>query len=201
MENLMKHSKSSILAVHSEQAGTIIGNRMTTLLMNFKFDPNDSGHTIILGPTRSGMSVHDSVSGLTDADQSPRPRMAYSSATTWQAEQYEVEIRFGEFRTIDEAAAMGRSGIKGILLDEAGMWVVLAEGNRSPVRTDGIIVRRLRPAADQEAARRSLTIDDFEVVAMTLDEMRDVPQMRSFGSQAYGVVDTDGNPVAMALTD
>jgi hypothetical protein len=81
------------------------------------------------------------------------------------------------------------------------MWVVLAEGNRSPVRTDGIIVRRLRPAADQEAARRSLTIDDFEVVAMTLDEMRDVPQMRSFGSQAYGVVDTDGNPVAMALTD
>jgi len=127
--------------------------------------------------------------------------MAYSSATTWQAEQYQVEIRFGEFGTVEEAAAMGRSVIKGMLLDDAGMWVVLADGNRSPVRPDGIIVRRLLPAVDQEAKRRSLSIDDFEVVAMTLDEMRELPEMRSFGSEAYGVVDAHGKPITMALTD
>ncbi|MCA3058964.1 MAG: hypothetical protein ING60_03975 [Rhodocyclaceae bacterium] len=62
-------SKPSIFARRPDAlAETIIGNCTKMLPTNFKFDPNDSGHTIIFGPTRSGMSVHDSDLGLTDAE-------------------------------------------------------------------------------------------------------------------------------------
>lgn len=49
-------------------AATILGNCTTTLPMKVLFDPKDNGHTVILAPTRSGMSVDYSALGLTDAE-------------------------------------------------------------------------------------------------------------------------------------
>lgn len=124
--------------------------------------------------------------------------MTYTSVTTWQAEQYEVEIRFGVFGTVAEAAAMARFGIQKVFLDGLGMWADLTDGTRAPVRTDGIIVRRTRPAAGEAAGHRALTREDFETVAMTLDDMRRDPDMcKGFGSQAYGVVDAAGMTVTL----
>lgn len=122
--------------------------------------------------------------------------LTYSSITTWQAEQYEVEIRFGVFSTVAEAAAMSQSGIKKVFIHGLGMWADLADGVCAPVRADGIIVRRLRSEAAAAATHRSLTIEDFETVPMTLDQMRiDADMVKGFGSQAFRVVDSAGNTV------
>ncbi|MEJ6003775.1 hypothetical protein [Paucibacter soli] len=124
--------------------------------------------------------------------------MTYQSVTTWQAEDFEVEVRYGYFGTVEGAAAMARNGIEGIFLDGAGLWVDLRDRTRAPVRDDSFTVRRLRETSRAEARHRVLTIDDFEPVTMTLDEMRRDPDMRKgFGSLAYGVVDAEGKPVAL----
>lgn len=124
--------------------------------------------------------------------------MTYTSVTTWQAEQYQVDIHFGFFGTVADAAAMASTGIKKIFLDGLGMWVGLNDGTASPVRPDGIFVRRILPCAVEASKHRALTLDDFESVQMSLDDMRRDPDMRrGFGSLAYGVVDADGKAVAL----
>ena len=128
--------------------------------------------------------------------------MTFTSVTTWQAEQYEVEIRLGVFDTVAQAAAMGRSGIQKILLDGLGLCVDLSDGTRAPVPADGIIVRRRRPEATEAVKHRALTDEDFETVPMTLDEMsRDADMCSGFGSQAYGVVNANGDRVALPSTN
>ena len=124
--------------------------------------------------------------------------MTYSTVTTWQAEQYEVEIRFGVFGTLAQAVAMAKSGIQKIFLDGLGMWADLSDGTRTPIREDTIVVRRIRPEAVEAARSRALTLEDYETVAMSLEDMRRDPDMRrGFGSLAYGVVDAQGKTVAL----
>lgn len=38
-------------------AETIIGNCTTTIPLKFDFDGADAGHTVVIGPTRKGMSA------------------------------------------------------------------------------------------------------------------------------------------------
>ena len=122
--------------------------------------------------------------------------MTYTSVTTWQAEHYHIDIRYGVFGSVSEAAAMGRSGILKVFLGASGMWVDLADGSRAPVRADAVSVSRLRPEA---FGRLVLSPEDFESVAMTVEDMRSDPDMcRGFGSLAYGVVDADGHKVALS---
>ncbi len=124
--------------------------------------------------------------------------MTYTSVTTWQAEQYQLDIHFGMFGTVADAAKMARTGIKKIFLDGLGMWVELNDGTASPVRPEDIVVRRILPCAVEASKYRTLTLDDFEVVQMSLDDMRRDPDMRrGFGSLAYGVADAQGDPVAL----
>ncbi|NYE30640.1 hypothetical protein HDE78_003615 [Rhodanobacter sp. K2T2] len=121
----------------------------------------------------------------------------YQSVTTWQAEDFEVEVYYGFFSTVAEAAEMARDGIKRIFVDGLCLWIVLRNGTRAPVRDGGFIVRRLREGARNEAGQRVLTIDDFDVIPMTAEAMRNEPDMRSFGSLSYGVIDANGEPVAL----
>lgn len=123
--------------------------------------------------------------------------MTYQSVTTWQAEDFEVEVRYGFFSTPHDAAAMARDGIKAIFVDGLGMWADLRDGTRAPVRKDGFIVRRLREASRGAARHRPLTIDDFEQIEMSTEAMRNEPAMRSFGSLAWGVIDGAGMPVSL----
>ena len=128
--------------------------------------------------------------------------MTYTSVTIWQAEQYEVEIRFGVFGTVAEAAAMARTGIQKIFLDGLGMWVDLTGGTRAPVPPENIIVRRELPLACESTKHRALIREDFEVVPMSPEDMRRDPDMlRGFGSLAYGVVDAAGNTVALPASN
>ncbi len=125
--------------------------------------------------------------------------MTYTSVTTWQAERYHIDIHYGVFGTVSEAAAMGRSGILKVFLGGRVMWVDLADGSRAPVREDAISVSRLRPEA---TGRIGLTVEDFENVEMTIEDMHRDPDMcRGFGSLAYGVVDADGQKVALPLVE
>ncbi len=121
----------------------------------------------------------------------------YQSVTTWQAEDFEVEVRYGFFSTVADAAAMARNGIEGIFSDGLGLWVDLRDGTRAPVRDGSFVVRRLREAARAEAGKRALTVDDFVVVPMTAKDIRNEPTMRSFGSQSYCVIDAKGDPVEL----
>ena len=46
----------SSLADKDVAAGALIGNCTTSIPFKFEFDPNDNGHTVMLGTTREGMS-------------------------------------------------------------------------------------------------------------------------------------------------
>lgn len=123
--------------------------------------------------------------------------MTYQSVTTWQAEDYDVEVRYGFFSTIEAAVNIARNGIEGIVVDDMGLWVNLRDGTRAPVSDGGFTVRRLREQSRSEASHRVLTIDDFEVVAMSVEAMRNEQAMRSFGSQSYCVIDSAGMLVTL----
>lgn len=123
--------------------------------------------------------------------------MTYQSVTTWQAEDFEVEVRYGFFSTVEAAAEMARNGIEGIFVDGGGLWADLRDLTRAPVREGSFTVRRLREGSRRAASHRALTIEDFDVVAMSADAMRKEPAMRSFGSKSYGVVDAAGKPVIL----
>lgn len=45
------------LAGKAHVAGTIIGNCTTTIPLKFAFDGADVRHTVLIGPTRKGMSA------------------------------------------------------------------------------------------------------------------------------------------------
>lgn len=127
--------------------------------------------------------------------------MTYQSVTTWQANDFEVEIRYGFFGTVADAESMARNGIEGIFVDGGGLWVDLSDGTRAPVRDGGFVVRRLHEASRAQVVHRALTIEDFEVVQMSAKDIRNEPCMRSFGSQSYGVIDASGKPVELPLQD
>lgn len=126
--------------------------------------------------------------------------MTYQSLTRWQANDYEVEIRYGFFSTAAEAAEFGNCGIESIGVDSMGLWLDLIDRpstrvrrTRAPFREGGFVVRRLR--AEGRGAVR--TDSDFEVLEMSLSEMLAEPAMRSFGSLSYGVLDSAGQPVIL----
>ncbi len=121
----------------------------------------------------------------------------YQSVTTWQANEFVVEVRYGFFPTVAEAAAMASDGIEYIFVHGRRLWVDLRNGTRAPVRDGCFIVRRLREESRNEARMRGLTDDDFEVIPMTAEAMRNEPAMRSFGSLSFGVVEINGETVAL----
>ena len=65
---LMNELMAELAGKPEAVAATIIGNCTTTLPMNFKFDPNDNGDTVICAPQRPGKSVDYSALRLTDAE-------------------------------------------------------------------------------------------------------------------------------------
>lgn len=121
----------------------------------------------------------------------------YQSVTIWQANDFDVEVRYGFFSTVAEAAEMARDGIERIFVDGFGLWIGFRNGSWAPVRDGSFIVRRLREEARKEAEHRPLTVSDYEVIPMTAEAMRNEPDMRSFGSLCYGVNDANGEPVAL----
>lgn len=125
--------------------------------------------------------------------------MIYQSVTTWQADDFEVEVRYGFFSTAWEAAQMARDDIQGVLIDCIGMWADLRDGTRAPIRKGSCIVRRLREASRAAVGNRALNIDDFEIVEMSTEAMRIEPSMRSFCLKSYGVIDAHGEPVALPI--
>jgi hypothetical protein len=124
--------------------------------------------------------------------------MTYQSVTRWQANDYELEVRYGFFTTAAEAAEFASRGIEAIAVDRMGLWLDLidcsstpARRTRAPVREGSFVVRRLR-AEGRGAVRRDA---DFEVIEMSISEMLAEPAMRSFGSLSCGVLDSAGQPV------
>jgi hypothetical protein len=82
-------------------------------------------------------------------------------------------------------------------MDALGLWVDLRDGTRAPVRDGSFVVRRLRDESRTATSHRAVSIDDFEVVLMSTEAMRNEPAMHSFGLQSYGVIDGSGQAVAL----
>jgi hypothetical protein len=130
--------------------------------------------------------------------------MTYQSVTRWQANDYELEVRYGFFSTAAEAAEFGNRGIEAISVDRMGLWLDLIDRTgervrrtRAPVRGGGFVIRRLRQDAPCVVSRNVRTDADYEVVEMSLVEMLQEPAMRSFGSLSFGVLDAAGRPVIL----
>lgn len=121
----------------------------------------------------------------------------YKSITTWQAEEYEIEVALDGFHTIEGAASFGNQ--KGTILkhqqDTNYLTLFDIEGNQYRIEQYQVTVRKLK----QESEKKLIVSDnDYLEVDISIREFSGINGLNgSFGSLAYGVRDSCDQSVSL----
>lgn len=123
--------------------------------------------------------------------------MLYQSTTTWGFDWrnlpgWEIEIRFGEFNSVEQAAKCGES-MQWLCHTLGCNYLELCElhGNIHVVRSPNITVRQQKLETFGKLMLNP--VEDFVVVELQANEVCILPA--SFCSLAYGIIDINGERV------
>lgn len=123
----------------------------------------------------------------------------YQSVTTWQAEDWEIEVNVGSFLTIESAANFGAKKVKKLKHEPNTDYLTLIDDlghcHRNPQKC--VKVYKLLP---ESQTKLMISIDDFILVELKIQDFSHTEGLdRGFGFQSYGVKDNYDCPVPIYL--
>lgn len=115
----------------------------------------------------------------------------YQSVTSWQAEEWQVEVTISGFFTIEEAANFGAKKAKKLKHEPNADHLILIDDSEHCHRIpqEGVKLYKLKPEGQ---AKLMISMDDLVLVELKIQEYSHIEGLnRGFGSQSYGVKDKD----------
>lgn len=113
----------------------------------------------------------------------------YQSVTTWQAEEWEVEVTIDGFFTIEEAANFGTKKAKQLKHETDTDYLILIDdlGHCHRIEQFGVKIYKLKP---ESRTKLTISMDDFILFDLKIQDFSTTDGLNSgFGQQSYGVKD------------
>lgn len=123
----------------------------------------------------------------------------YQSVTTWQAEEWEIEVNIDGFFTIESAAEFGAKKVKKLKHEPNAGYLTLIDdlGHCHRITQEKVKLYKLLP---ESQAKLMISMDDFVLVELKIQDFSHTEGLdRGFGFQSYGVKDNYDCPIPICL--
>lgn len=113
--------------------------------------------------------------------------MTFEAISTWQAEDYQVVVSYGEFDFEVEARSFA-SKTHFLRFEDSRLTISSGMDGVDDIvlNNENIEVFKMKVGAHEAAKSRALRDDDFERVHILIEDFENCPALSSFGSLAYG---------------
>ncbi len=110
--------------------------------------------------------------------------MSYASTTFWMERDYEIEIIFGQFSSIDAAEEFGAHIIKSLKFFAGNLPLTLYNGQTFILKDDQVRMYRMKVSS---RSKYIFDQDDFELIDLKISAFeKTFGDSVSFQSMAYG---------------
>lgn len=123
----------------------------------------------------------------------------YQSVTSWQAEEWQVEITIDGFSTIEKATNFGAKKAKKLKHEPNADHLILVDdlGHCHRIKQHQVKLYKLLP---ENQSKLMISMDDFTLVELKVQDFSNTEGLdRGFGFESYGVKDKNDCSIPIYL--